>query len=83
MKTTPKRILLFSLIFLTVVLSMVQVYNGNFWKDYFSLKNSIKNNNIAKVKQAIESGTNVNQPFTDGSTPLINAAENGRLEVII
>ena len=63
MQIRPKKILFISLIFLAIILFIVRVRNGNFWKDDFNLKNLIKSNNIAKIEQAIKSDTNVNQPF--------------------
>ena len=82
MQNKTKKNLFFSLIFLAIILFIVRVYNGNVWKDDFNLKNLIKSNNIAKIEQAIKSGTNVNQPFNNGSTLLIYAAENGCLEAV-
>ncbi len=62
--------------------SVMQANNDNLSKTNFNLEESVKSNDIVKIKQAIKSGTNVNLPFCDYFTPLIYAAGNGCLEVV-
>jgi len=82
MKNLLSKILFISLLLSAAIPSVMQANDGNLSKTGFNLEESIKSNNLAKIKQAIKSGTNVNQPFSDYCTPLIDAATNGCLEIV-